>query len=390
MNPKNFCKGVYSVGSLDRERKFFDELMPLEYGTSYNSYVVVGEDKIALIDSVDPTKRDELLGNLNALGIEQLDYVVCNHAEQDHSGSIPFVLEAFPTAKVVANAKCKEMLQDLMQIPDSKFLVVADRQALPLGGKTLQFFLTPWVHWPETMITFLKEDKVLFSCDFFGSHLGTNVFASQEQRTMEFAKLYYGEIMMPFKAMVAKHLALVKELQPKIIAPSHGPIYDQPEKILAAYEDWISPRVAKKAVIAFVSMHGSTRKAVMHLARSLEKKEVDVRLFDLGECAPAAMAGELVDAATLVVASPTVLGGLHPNAVLGALLASALKPKTRFLALISSFGWAAVNTEQTKTLFSGLKAEFLLPVLFKGEPKENDLRALDALAELIAEKHSKI
>ena len=173
MRPKEIKSGVYWVGAIDWDRRLFDALVPLPDGTSYNSYLIKGSEKIALIDTVDPTMEQVLINHLDQLGIEHIDYVVAHHAEQDHAGAIPQVLAKYPQAKVVTTPRCKGMLVDLLMISQEKFITVNDRESLSLGDKTLEFIYTPWVHWPETMSTYLKEEKILFSCDFFGSHLAT-------------------------------------------------------------------------------------------------------------------------------------------------------------------------------------------------------------------------
>ncbi|MCX5719792.1 MAG: FprA family A-type flavoprotein, partial [Nitrospirae bacterium] len=228
---------IYSVGAIDWDRRLFDELIPLPDGTSYNSYVIKGSEKIALIDTVDPTKEYELISNLEKLDIKSIDYVISHHAEQDHSGTIPKILELFPNAKVLTNPKCKDMLIDLLFIPEDKFIPINDMETVSLGNKTLEFIFAPWVHWPETMFTYVKEDKILFTCDFLGSHLATsNVFAPDEPKVYESAKRYFAEIMMPFRTSIKKHLERIKGLQIELVAPSHGPIYLNPDFIINAYK----------------------------------------------------------------------------------------------------------------------------------------------------------
>ena len=225
---------IYSVGAIDWDRRLFDELIPLPDGTSYNAYLITGSQKTALIDTVDQTKESVLIENLKAINIKHIDYVIPHHGEQDHSGAIPKVLEVYPEAKVVTNQKCKEMLKDLLLIPDNKFIEVKDRETISLGNKTLEFILTPWVHWPETMVTYLREDKILFSCDFFGSHLATSdLYVTNEPLVYRSAKRYYAEIMMPFRPMVKKNVEKIKDLAIEMIAPSHGPIYPKPSFIQA-------------------------------------------------------------------------------------------------------------------------------------------------------------
>jgi flavorubredoxin len=229
MAVREIKSGLYWVGAIDWDREVFDELIPLPDGTSYNAYLVKGTEKTALIDTVDPTKEKELIANLKDIGVKRLDYIVSNHAEQDHSGTIPKMLELYPEIKVVTNEKCKSFLKDLLLIPDEKFMVIKDRDSISLGSKTLQFLLTPWVHWPETMVTYLVEDKILFSCDFFGSHLATSsLYAVEGEKLLESAKRYYAEIMMPFRTTIRKNIEKISELEIDMMAPSHGPIYKNP------------------------------------------------------------------------------------------------------------------------------------------------------------------
>ncbi|MEM2511370.1 MAG: FprA family A-type flavoprotein, partial [Candidatus Methanomethylicia archaeon] len=257
--------GIYYVGVIDWDRRLFDELIPLPNGTSYNAYLVKGSEKVAIIDTVDPVKKQELIENLQRLGVERIDYVVANHAEQDHSGAIPSVLELYPEAKVVTNMRCRDMLIDLLQVPSDKFITVSDGDTLPLGGKTLEFILAPWVHWPETMFTYLREYSILFTCDFLGSHLATSdLFVVDETKVYEAAKRYYAEIMMPFRAMIKKNLEKIKNLKIEIVAPSHGPVYSRPEFILNAYREWISDNVRNEVVIPYISMHGSTGRMISY------------------------------------------------------------------------------------------------------------------------------
>ena len=380
---------IFSVGAIDWNRRLFDELIPLPDGTSYNSYIIKGSQKTALLDSVDPAKVTELKANLEELGITNIDYVICHHAEQDHSGSIPEVLKWYPNAKVVTNEKCKSFLKELLLIPDDKFMVVADGQTLSLGDKTLQFILAPWVHWPETMFTYLKEDKILFSCDFLGSHRAqSGLYVESEQEVLHGAKRYYAEIMMPFRAAIKGHLEKLKAYEITMICPSHGPVYQNPRFIIDAYKDWISDTVKNEVVIPYVSMHGSTQMMVDYFVSSLIEKGITVKPFDLSKTDIGELAMSLVDAATVVIGSPAVLAGPHPLAVYAAYLANALRPKTKFASIIGSFGWGSKLVETIAGMLPNLKVEILEPVMIKGYPKETDFKALDALAEKIAEKHS--
>ena len=382
---------VYAVGAIDWDARLFDRLIPLPDGTSYNSYLVQGIEKTALLDTVDPAKTEVLLENLVRHGINKIDYVIAHHGEQDHSGSIPDVLLIYPEAKVVTNPKCKGMLIDLLDIEEDKFIIVEDGETLSLGDKTLQFVYTPWVHWPETMGTYLIEDKILFSCDFFGAHLATSsLFVDDKAKVLEDAKRYYAEIMMPFRRPINSNLDKLAEFQIDMIAPSHGPVYDHPELIVEAYRDWGSETVKNEVIVAYVSMHGSTAKMVSYFVDALINRGITVRQFELSTVDIGKLAISLVDAATVVIGSPTVLAGAHPSAAYAAFLANALRPKTKFASIIGSYGWGGKMVEQLTGMLTNLKAEILEPVLAKGEPKDGDFAALEKLANEILVRHKEI
>jgi len=388
---KLLSPNVYAVGAIDWDRRLFDELIPLPDGTSYNAYLVKGSEKTALLDTVDPTKTDVLIGNLVSLGIDRIDYIVAHHAEQDHSGAIPDVLMLYPDAKVVTNPKCKAMLIDLLSIGEDKFITVDDGQTFSLGDKTLQFVYIPWVHWPETLGTYLQADRIFFPCDFFGSHLATSsLFVDDEPVVYEAAKRYYAEIMMPFRAPIRKNLEKIKALQIDMIAPSHGPVYDRPRFIINAYEDWISDKVKNEVVLPYVSMHHSTKKMVDYFVDALIERGITVRQFNLTVTDIGKLAISLVDAATIVLGSPTVLTGAHPKVAYAAILANALRPKTKFASIIGSYGWGGKMIEQITGLISNLKIEILEPVVAKGYPKDDDFAALDKLADGILAKHKEL
>jgi len=382
---------VYAVGAIDWDARLFDRLIPLPDGTSYNSYLIKGSEKTALLDTVDPTKTEVLIDNLSKAGVNKLDYVIAHHAEQDHSGSLPDILSLYPDARVVTNPKCKAMLMDLLGIEDNKFTTVEDGQILSLGDKTLQFIYLPWVHWPETMGTYLQEDKILFPCDFFGAHLATSsLFVDDEATVYESAKRYYAEIMMPFRRQINTNLAKLESMEIEIIAPSHGPVHNQPNFIVDAYKDWASDAVKNEVVLPYVSMHGSTAKMVSYFVDALIERGITVKQFELSTVDIGKLAMALVDAATIVIGSPTVLVGPHPCAAYAAFLANALRPKTKFASIIGSFGWASKMVEQLTSMLPNLKVEILEPVITKGFPKDNDFIALDRLADEILAKHKEV
>jgi len=350
---------------------------------------VRGSARTALIDSVDPSSGDVLLERLRNAGVDRIDYIVSQHSEQDHSGSIPLVLAKHPEAKVVVTDKGKNMLSDLLGIPEDRMQAVKDGERLDLGGATLEFIHFPWVHWPETMLTWLPERRVLFTCDLFGSHLATgNVLAGTEAEVLIAAKRYYAEIMMPFRGMIEKRLERVASLDPAFIAPSHGPVWDDPRTIVGAYRDWVSSPPKNMVVVPYISMHDSTRRMVEHFVDACALRGIRAEQFNLAGADIGKLASLLVDAATIVIGTPTVLAGPHPEVSYAANLANLIKPKARYLSVIGSFGWGGKTVEQLSAMIPNLKVEVIPPVLCKGVPKKADFEALDKLADSVAEKHA--
>lgn len=387
MNLKKIAINVHMIACVDWDRRLFDSLIPLPDGTSYNSYIIKGSERTALLDSTDPGLSNHLLHHLD--DIEKIDYIISHHAEQDHSGTIPKVLDKYPAAKIICTDKGKSLLMDLLHIPEDRFQTVKDGETLSLGDKTLEFIHMPWVHWPETMVTYLQEDKVLFSCDLFGSHLATtDTFVTDEGRVYEAAKRYYAEIMMPFRKMIQKHLARLAEYDIGLIAPSHGPAYNKPKFILEAYREWVSDQPKNAVVVLYISMHGSTRKLVNRLVEGLANEDITVHQFDLADTDIGKLAITLVDAATIVIGVPTVRAGPHPNVMYALNVANIVVPKARYAAVLNSYGWSNKATLAAVTgAIPNLKVEVVGVVGCRGLPTAETYKEVDQLVKTISEKH---
>ncbi len=391
MTLKEIKNNIFYCGLNHRERKMFDELIPLPMGTTYNSYLIKASEKTVLIDTMYPPKSDEFIEKLEKAGVEKIDYIVANHGEQDHSGTLPKLVKKYPEAKILTNPKCKEIMQEMLHIDDAKFQVVADGEEISLGDKTLKFIFAPWVHWPDTMFTYVKEDKMLFTCDFLGSHSPfENLYAPETPELLKAAKRYYAEIMMPFRKFCQKYVKLIKSMDVEMILTSHGPIYKNPEFILNAYETWTADECKNEVVIPYVSMYESTKEMVDYMSEKLSEKGIDVKPFnivdeDLGE-----LAMELVEACTVVFGSSMVLAGPHPTAVTAAYLTGVLRPKLKYVSFIGSYGWGGVLTEKLEQALSGIKAEKLDSVVIKGKAKAEDFEKLDVLINSIVEKHKEL
>jgi flavorubredoxin len=388
MKARKINSRVWWVGAIDWDRRLFDELIPLPDGTSYNSYLIKGSEKTALIDTVDPPMKDVLMSRLDDCKVKSIDYVITHHGEQDHSGSLPAVLERFPGAEVVCTPRCKTMMGDLLHIPERKIIAVDDGETIFLGDRTLEFIHAPWVHWPETMLTYVKEDKILFPCDLFGSHLAaSDLYVTDEAQVYEASKRYYAEIMMPFRSNIEKHLERLKGYDIKLICPSHGPLHQKPSFIMDAYRHWVFDPPENTVVLPYVSMHGSTQAMVDYFVDALSRRGVTVKQFKLSNSDIGKLAIALVDAATIVIGTPTIHVGPHPLAAYAAIVANALKPKARFASIIGSYGWGTKAKEQIIGMIPNLKVELLEPVIIKGLPRKEDFQSLDRLAAAIAEKH---
>lgn len=387
MKPRRIKDGIDWVGAIDPERTLFDELVPLPEGTTYNAYLVRGSSGTALFDTVDPPMLPVLEAHL--AGVERIDYVIAHHAEQDHSGCLPAVMERYPEAEVLGSKKCRDLLVDELHVDGQRIRVVKDGERLDLGDRTVEFLNLPWAHWPDTMASWIPEDDILLSCDLFGSHLAsTELLTADERRVYPEAKRYYAGIMMPYARMIEKHLDRLEGLSIEMILPSHGPVHTNPAFIMGAYREWVRGPSKNLAAVLYVSMHGSTRKLADHLVGALAENGVEARLINLTGVDAGDLAVTLVDAATIIFATPTVLNGVHPITANTAFLVNALKPRTRWLGLVGSYGWGKGKTEeQARNLLSGLDTDWLPPCQVRSCPRDTDLEGLDDLAATIASKH---
>jgi flavorubredoxin len=379
---RELVPNVYSLSAIDWDRRLFDELVPLPEGTSYNAYLVRGCERTALIDTVHPSMTGDFIKALKNLGLKRLDYIVSNHAEPDHSGSIPAVLAAYPEAKVLANVKCRSLLKASLDLPAEALTLIQDNQVLSLGDKSLRFLWVPWVHWPDTTATYIAEDRLMFSCDFLGAHLATSdLYADDEPRVERAALTYYAEIMMTYRPNVIKTLKRLEDYDIAMIAPSHGPVYARPEFILALYRRWSGDETRPAVVIPYLSMYESTARMVAYLVDRLMEKGLSVQPFNVVDLDTGRFASALVEASTVVFASPTVLDGPHPAMASAAYLTNALRPKTKYAAIIGSYGWGSTMPETLTALLPNLRVDWLDPVNTGGAPRTDVFAALDRLAE---------
>ena len=380
---------IYWVGAVDWHRRIFDALINLPYGTSYNAYLVKGKEKTVLIDTVNPGFEEELFKKVDeVVEPKRIDYLIMNHAEPDHAGAIPKVLLNAEDAKLVATKFGVEMARVFYDVPSERVEAVRDGDVLDLGGKTLTFMEAPMLHWPETMFTFCEEDAVLFPCDFFGAHLASDKLFDDEvgELLLPEAKRYYAEIMMPFSASIKRGLDKVANLDIKMIAPSHGPIYRNPRRIIDAYEKWARGPLEHKALLIYVSMWGSIDTLAKTIAEAVSAEGVEVVPHNLVVADISHIARDLVDANAVIIGSPTLLGGAHPLATLATELVRILRPRAKLAAIFGSYGWGGGATNRIRGQLEPAGFNIVGTVEVQGPPKKEDLERAVSLGRLVARK----
>ncbi|MEM3545579.1 MAG: FprA family A-type flavoprotein [Candidatus Bathyarchaeia archaeon] len=386
-NVFRISRNVYWVGVKDWNRRLFDALIPLPRGTSYNAYLVLGEEKNALIDTVNPGFERELERKIRSLvDPGEIEYIVMNHAEPDHAGAIPYLMKVATKAKLVATSRGVKMARIFYNVSEERMKMVADQERLSLGGKTLRFIEAPMLHWPETMFTYVEEDGILFSCDFFGSHLAEGIYGDDVEDLLIHAQKYWGEIMMPFRAMAQRGLEKLKDLDVKVIAPSHGPIHRKPEVILDAYRKWVNGETKRKVSIIYVSMWDSTKHMAEQMAEVLAGEGIEVVLHNLTVTDVGDLIKDLVDSRAVVLGGSTVLGGAHPLAVYVAYLMRVLRPPTKYAVFLSSYGWGGSAVKHMQELLGQFKVEVVDVLEVNGPPTEEILKRVVEIGRLLADK----
>ncbi|HBF34311.1 TPA: MBL fold metallo-hydrolase [Candidatus Sumerlaeota bacterium] len=385
-------EGIDWVGYVDWIVRDFHGYMT-DKGSTYNAYLV-RDEKIALIDTVKAPYAKTLLDNVRALtALEKVDYIVCNHAEPDHSGGLPEVVKALPNATVVCNEKCQVALGRHFDTSTWKFQVVKDGEQLSLGKRSLMFLDTPMVHWPESMFTYVPEEKVLFSMDAFGQHLATSRRFDDEledalEVIMPEATTYYANIVMPYGKQVQKVLDRAATIAIEVIAPSHGVIWRKhiPE-IVAAYRDFAVCRSKRKVVIVFDSMWKSTELMAHAIADGASLTDVEVKLYSIRASNLTLLATEALDGATFAFGTPTLNQGMMPE--ISALLTylKGLRPTGKAAFAFGSYGWAKGGSEAVEAILKDMKMEILRPVLnSQYVPTEEILKECFEAGQMLAQK----
>lgn len=342
---------VYWVGSIDwNERNFHG--YSTDFGSTYNAYLIVDE-KVVLIDAVKHTFADELIERISSvIDPARIDYIVSNHTEMDHSGSIDRVCKLAPNAKIIASTKAVDALKAHFGDTLNEVIPVANGETLSIGKRTLSFYHTPMVHWPESMLTYCEYDKIAFTMDAFGQHFATSSRFDDEVDLGEMlhqAKKYYANIVMPYGPQVVRALAALKPLDIEIIAPSHGVIWrSHTDKILDLYDKWANNRLSNYAIIVYDSMWHSTETMAIRILDAFMELGIPARAFDLKVNHISDIITETLDAQYVAVGSPTLNSNLMPTVASFLTYVKGLTPRNRhaYAMAFGSYGWGGQSIGQ--------------------------------------------
>lgn len=363
-------------------------------GSTYNAFLIRDKDT-ALIDAVKGTYADHLLSSISALiDLSDLRYLICNHAEPDHSGALPHVIKACPDIEVVCNAKCKAALEKHYETADWKWRVVEDGDSLSLGSKTLTFINTPMVHWPESMFTYVKEDKILFSMDAFGQHYASSHrFAENDslETVMFEARTYFANIVMLYGKPIERAMKAVSDLSIEMIAPSHGVIWrDYAKKIITAYSDWVTHKPKKKVLIVYDTMWKSTE-IMAHAIMDgvlLHPAGVEARLMNVKNSHITELATETLDTAVLAVGSPTLNKTLMPGMAGALTYLKGLSPAKKAGFAFGSYGWSKGGAKDVYKYLEEIGCEMMSdePLQCRFVPSKEVIEDCIAVGKDLAEK----
>ncbi len=357
----SLCDGIDWVGAVDWTIRDFHGY-ETQRGATYNAYLV-RDEKTALIDAVKAPFADQLLRNVASLtDLARVDYVVCNHAEPDHSSALPMALCAMPQATLVCDKKCAAALAEYFDASNWKIRIVGTGDSLSLGRRTLQFIETPMVHWPESMCTYLPEEKLLFSMDAFGQHYATSERFDDEADpavVMEEAKTYYANIVMPYGPAVLKMMEALAGLEIAMIAPSHGLIWrSHLAEILTAYRRWANHQPRPKVLVMYDTMWESTAAMAQAILEGAAQPGVSVSLIHLRRTNLTQIAAEVLDAAAVAFGSATLNRGMMPMAAAVLSYFEGLRPLRKAAVAFGSYGWGAARRRPSIRRCAGWNGTF--------------------------------
>ena len=387
-------ENIYILRVNDYNIKYFESLWEIPEGITYNAYLLNLEEEAVLIDL---WKRDFSKEFINAIEsiveIEKIRYIIVNHAEPDHTGSLPEILKRNSKAIILGHPLTKTLLENLHNIRIDKFKPVRDGEVLKLNGETLKFLHTPWLHWPETIMTFLENKKILLSCDAFGGYSIPDVIFDYEledlNNYLQYVRKYFVTVIGHYRAFITKNVEKIRKLDVKLIAPGHGLIWvKEPSKIVKYYLELAKGTFKEhKATIIYGSMYGSVEKAVNKTIKVLREKGFNVKVYKFTDKETASLSeilSDTIDSEIIVIGGATYEVGVFPKI---RYVAEMLKHKVSMekkVLIISSYGWGGIAGKKLSKILSEGGFKIVKVIEFKGMPKDEDLEKIkETLNELI-------
>ncbi len=359
MQPVALKPGIYWVGGIDWNLRYFHGYQTPR-GTSYNAYLIVDE-KIALVDTVKHYLFDEMLERISAVvDPAHIDYVVVNHVEMDHSGSVPNLMEVIPQAKIITSTKGKKGLERHYK-REWDYVIVNSGEDIKLGSRTLKFVQTPMVHWPDSMVTYIPEEMLLLPNDAFGQHIASTERFDDElgwDIVKEEAAKYYANIVLPYGKQVMKALEVVDQLPIDMIAPSHGLIWrSYIKKLLQVYPKWAGNETERKALIVYDTMWGSTKEIALALANGLEDAGVPVTTRFLQTSHMSEIMSDVLESRAVLVGSSTLNNGMLPTVSGFLTYMKGLRPQKRIGLAFGSYGWGGQGAREVEEVLKSIQWE---------------------------------
>lgn len=384
-------QGVTHIGIQDHDLRVFDIIMYTEFGTSYNSYLVQGTEKTALIETVKVKFIDEYIEKIKSLTtLDKIDYIVVNHTEPDHVGSVEKLIELMPNATIVGSASALKFLKNITNC-EFKSLLTTVVDKIDLGGKTLTFIPAPFLHWPDSIYTYLEEDKILFTCDSFGAHYAHDeVLLSTVTNRGDYEKAlkyYYDMIFGPFKQHMLNAIAKIEPLEIDIIANGHGPVLDKdPMSIVEQCKQWsteVNPNTKKTIIVPYVSAYGYTRMMAEEIERTINEnfsEQVDILLFDMVEIKKDVILEQIYWADGILFGSPTINSDALPPIWDLLISLNPIVHGKKYASAFGSYGWSGEAVKNIEARLKQLRFKVIPGLRVEFKPSQTDLSEVSKFA----------
>ncbi len=390
MPPLEIIKDIYWVGAIDWDIRDFHGYSTYK-GSTYNSFLVL-DDKVTLFDTVKKHLKNDLVHKIRKIiDPQKINYIVVNHAEMDHSGSLPDLIDLINPEKVICSPMCQKALIKHFHRDDWPFHIVKTGDKLSIGKRTIQFIETRMLHWPDSMFSYIEEDRFLISSDAFGQHWATSERFDDEvdfSELMQHSAKYYANILLPYSSRVQKLLkdVVAMEIPIDIIAPDHGLIWrSNPNKIIEAYEKWSSLKGEKRVLVIYSTMWHSTEMMAKAIADGVVQEGLSVEMFDLRVNHRSDIMTEVINTSGIVLGSPTLNNGMMPDMADMLTYMKGLRPGEKVGAAFGSYGWSGEAVKQLNAYMEEMKFDIVDPgIRVQYVPTHEDLKKCVELGKKVA------